>query len=248
VALIGLAHMLYFKSDLTEAEAVNIEAVKAGRERGDNWAIAFGSFGRALVAFEQGRHGDAAVHADEAVRVGRLTDGVEAGPLLVLGNLALMKGDVDRALEHFDESNLVNRRNGEIWGLGIGLLVAAGARMLRQDFSSARAQISEALALNEQLEDPRGIGWSLESLAGLFGATGHAREAARLWAATDRVLESTGLSISFAQFIKWIRERYMDGVKASLGPEAYQAASAEGRAMSTAEAIAYARQQERLLE
>lgn len=37
------------------------------------------------------------------------------------------------------------------------------------------------MALNEALDDPRGIAWNLEVFAGLAAAEGHAAAAARLW-------------------------------------------------------------------
>jgi hypothetical protein len=55
------------------------------------------------------------------------------------------------------------------------------------------------------------------------------------------------LSISLAPFIKWIRDHYLESVTTALGPEAFEAARTEGRTMTTAGAIAYARQQAVLL-
>ena len=98
---------------------------------------------------------------------------------------------------------------------------------------------TEALSLNEELQDPRGIAWSLETFAGLLAARGDAEASARLWAAADRLLETVGLSI--APFIKWIRDRHMEHVKMSLGAGRFDAAFAEGRAISAADAIALAR-------
>ena len=112
----------------------------------------------------------------------------------MLGNCAMLQGDLDRAQALYDESNEVNRRAGEIWGLGIGLLVAAGQRVARGDFAAACAHASESLTFNLELEDPRGIAWCLETMAGLLAATDHADAAARLWAAADRALENAGLS------------------------------------------------------
>jgi non-specific serine/threonine protein kinase len=240
IALIGLSHMLYFQQHPAEADAANAEALAAAREDGNTWALAFALFGHALAAFDRGRHDEAAARATEAINIGR-SQGANAGPLFVLGNLAMLRGDFDRALELYNESNDVNRRAGEIWGLGIGLLLAAGVCAIREDFVAAFGHTSEALTINLELEDPRGIAWTLETLAGLLAATGRPEAAARLWAAADRLAESLGLSV--APFVKWMRDRYLEQVKTSLGSVAFQTAFAEGRAMSTAEAIAFAREQ-----
>ena len=101
------------------------------------------------------------------------------------------------------------------------------------------------MSLNEELEDPRGITWSLEVFAGLV-AKGHADVAARLWGASDGLLESVGGLLR--PIVKMIRDRYMESVTASLGRESFETAPAEGRAMSSVQAIALARQQALLLQ
>ena len=75
------------------------------------------------------------------------------------------------------------------------LSAAASLRIVRDDFDQARAQASEALSLCQDLEDPRGIAWSLEVFAALLAAGGLADGAARLWGASDGLLESVGGSL-----------------------------------------------------
>ena len=114
------------------------------------------------------------------------------GPLLILANIAVSNGDHDRAQQLYDESIEVHRRAGEAWGLGILLSAAAGLRIVRQDFDQARAQASEAMSLCQELEDPRGMAWSLDVFAGLLAAGGHADGAARLWGASDATAGKRG--------------------------------------------------------
>jgi non-specific serine/threonine protein kinase len=238
-ALIGLGHMFYFQGHMAEVADLSAEALPLARAEGDTWATVFALFPQALAAFEQGNHDSAATFAAAACEAARANEELEAGPLLVLGNLAMLSGDVDRAQQLFDRSNDLNRRAGEIWGLGIGLLIAAGLRIMRQDFESARAHALEALSFNQELEDPRGIAWTIETLAGLLAVRGDHGAAVRLWAASDRLLENAGLPPP--PFIRWLRDRHEESVKTSLGPEQLQTALAEGRALSSEEAIAFAR-------
>ncbi len=137
------------------------------------------------------------------------------------------------------------RQAGELWGLGILLSIAGGLRIVRGDFDQARAQALEALSLCEQLEDPRGLAWSLEVFAGLLAAGGFADGAARLWGASDGLLEAAGGSL--VPTIGWIRDRYIDPVRASLGDVSFRALCAEGRAMRPIQAAAFAREQTFLL-
>jgi non-specific serine/threonine protein kinase len=209
--------------------------------------VSFALFLQGLAAFELGDHDQATARSLEARDAANVSgDEVQhGGPLLILANIAVSNGDHDRAQQLYDESIEVHRRAGEAWGLGIMLSAAAGLRIVRQDFDQARAQASGAMALCQELEDPRGIAWSLDVFAGLLAAGGHADGAARLWGASDGLLDSVGGSL--VPTIGWIRDRYLEPAKASLGNESFETARAEGRAMPIVQAIALARQQALLL-
>jgi len=246
-ALIGLAHMHTFRGRHVEVGALATEALALGREDDDEWVVSFALFLQGLSAFELGDHEQAAARALEA-REAIITSSEEVqhgGPLLILANIAVLNGDYERAQQLYDESIAVCRRAGEAWGLSILLSAGAGLRIVRQDFDQARAQVSEAMTLCEQLQDPRGIAWSLDVFAGLLAAGEHADGAARLWGASDGLLASVDGSL--VPSIGWIRDRYFEPVKTSLGGAAFEAARAEGRAMPLAHAIALARQQALLL-
>ncbi len=238
-ALIGLAHMSYFQGRLDEVADLGAEALPLARGEGDTWATVFALFLQALAAIEHGKLENAAALAAAACDAAAANELFAAGPFLVLGNFAMLSGDVERAQQLCDRSNDLNRRAGEIWGLGIGLLIAAGIRIIRHDFETARAHAIEALSFNQELEDPRGIAWTIETLAGLLAVRGDHGAAARLWAASDRLLENAGLPSP--PFIRWLRDRHKESVETSLGPEQLQAAMAEGLALSSEEAIAFAR-------
>ena len=159
-------------------------------------------------------------------------------PLLILGNVALVNGDHDRALVLFEEAIEGLRRVGEIWGLGILLSLAAGLRILREEFHEARAYASEALSIYRELEDPRGIAWSLDVFAGLIAAGGHVEEAARIWGASDGLLDSVGGTL--VPTIGWIRDRYFEAARGALGDRSFERVRAEGRALQAERAIALA--------
>jgi predicted ATPase/serine/threonine protein kinase len=240
-ALIGLSTMHHFQGRHVEVGVCGAEALSLGREAGDAWAVSFALFMRALAAVELGDHEEAAARSLEALDAANATDEVQrGGPLMILANIAVSNGDNDRAQPLYDESIEVHRRAGETWGLGILLSVAAGLRIVRQDFDGARAQASEAMALCQESDDPRGIAWSLDVFAGLLAAGGHADRAARLWGASDALLQRVGGSLN--PTVAWIRDRYIEAVKTSLGPGSFETARAEGRAMSPAQAVALARQ------
>jgi non-specific serine/threonine protein kinase len=241
-ALMGLAHMHYFQGRLDETEACTAEALSLSREVDDGWIESFALFFQSLAAFECGRYDEAVARALEARAVA--TDELQhGGPLLVLANIALSRGDYDGAQQLYDESVDVHRRAGEVWGMSILLAAAAGLRTVRGDFDRARAQASEAMSVCEQLDDPRGLAWSLEVFAGLATAGGDAQSAARLWGASDALLDRVGGAL--VPTIGWIRDRYLQSTKETLGEAVFAGVLAEGRAMSAAEAIEVARKDAR---
>ena len=241
-ALLGLANVSYFRG--IDARDHLAEALSLGRAAGDPWVMSHALFLQALAALERGDYDRAVACALEARAAADAGGGDvdHAGPLFVLGHVAMLTGDTERALALYDESIEVSRRNGESWGLGILLLAAAAMRIIRDDHVQGRTQASEALSLFQELEDPRGIAWSLEVFAGLLAAGGEPEGAARLWAASEELLESIGASV--APNIRLIRDRYLEAVKTSMGEARFAVASAEGRAMPLTQVIALSRHQE----
>ena len=244
-ALIGLAHMDHFQGH--SFDAVVSEAVSLGREEGNAWVLSFALFMQALAALGRSECERAVALSLEAeAAAGACGDDVQrAGPLLVLANIAVQNGDYDRARQFYDEAIAVERRAGEVWGLSIVLSAAAGLRIVQEDFAGARVQAAEVLFLSQKLEDPRGIAFGLEVSAGLLAAEGHSEEAARLWGASDRLLESVGGLLS--PEVRWIRDRYIESAQESLGAVPFEAARVDGRTMPLADAITAARQRALLL-
>ena len=124
---------------------------------------------------------------------------------------------------------------------GILLSASAGLRIVRGELAQAHAQVSEALSIYQELEDPRGIAWSLDVLAAFLAAGGRAEEGARSWGAADRLLDTVGGAL--APEIGWVRARFLEPARTSLGAELFDSARAAGREMPLADAISRALQQ-----
>jgi len=238
-ALLGREQMHFWQGRSNDPSAME-EALTLGREYKDPWSTSFAHFARALVDFESGDCASArarALAAREADATGEAVPNRAA--LLVLGNVALVEGNQVRALQLFDESIALHREFGDAWGLSILLTLAAGLRLQREAFDDARAQATEALALCEALDDPRGIAYALDLYASLLAASGDAYAAARLWGAADALLATVGGSL--VPTTRWIRAHYSEPVSVALG-DAFERIAAEGRGMTTDAAIAFARQ------
>ena len=233
-ALMGREHMHFWQGRDNDSSAMD-EALALGREHGYPWSTSFALFARALVDFDSADYDSAtsrALAAREADATGEAVPNRAA--LLVLGNVALVRGDPARALDLFDESIALHRQFGDAWGLSILLTLAAGLRLQRGALDEAQAQAAEALSLCEALDDPRGIAYGLDLHASLLAARGDAARAARLWGAADGALATVGGSL--VPTMGWIRAHYLPSVSAALGDE-YEGLTAEGRATPTDDAI-----------
>jgi non-specific serine/threonine protein kinase len=238
-ALVGLTHMHHFQG--RPFDAIIAEAVEIGRQEDDAWTISFAVFMQSLAALERNDHEQAAALALEAESISRRCEEPEqpAGPLMVLANVAVENGELQRAHRLYEEAIALERLGGEIWGLSIVLSAAARLSLIRGDYDQTRAHAAEALSLSRQLEDPRGVAWSFEIFAGVLAAQGHAEGAARLWGVSDKLLEGVGGALS--PEINWIRVRYMGTVERLLGAENFAVACDEGKAMPLDHAVALAR-------
>ena len=241
MALIGLAHMHFFQGHLLDASAVAAEALLLGRDYCDAWVVTFALFLQGTAAFESGDNELAEARSREALAVADAStnDWLRGPPLLILGHVAASRGDLDRAHPLYAESIAVLRQEGDSWGLGIVLAAAASLAIVQGDYVQARAHASEALILCQELEDPRGVAYSLEVFAGLMAAAGQAEGAARLWGAAEERLANVGGSL--VPSIRWVRDRSIERARASAGETVFETARTEGRAMSSAQAIAFAR-------
>jgi non-specific serine/threonine protein kinase len=240
-ASIGLAHMDYFQGRHAAVNEHAAAALAAGREVGDAWAISVALFLQALTAFELGDHDIAETRAEEARTVAAAgCEIIEQGaPLMVLGSVALARGDQDRAADLFNASIDVHRQGCDTWGIATLLSVTTGFHIANRNFAEAHAHASEALSLYQELEDPHGVAWCLDVFAGLMAARGFAEHAASLWGAADAMMQRVAGSVP--PTLGWIRERYIESVKASLGIAEFELVYDEGRAMETARAITLAR-------
>ena len=109
---------------------------------------------------------------------------------------------------------------------------------LEGEYQHALALYTESLSLRWALRNTAGCAWCLEGLAQIAGALGHTVRAARLWGAAEALRTRIGASLSPAE-----RSRH-DGcvaaTRARLDAATFEAAWAEGQAMTLEQAIAYA--------
>jgi DNA-binding CsgD family transcriptional regulator len=143
------------------------------------------------------------------------------------GDLVVARQCADKAVSTTDS-----------WYLSVALTVRARVAIAQTEFDQAERDAHDALVLAAQLDTHLLIPDIFECLATLAAEAGSHREATRLFGATESIRQRVG-AVRF--------KIYDDGYEASvaalreaLGKRDFDAAWAEGAALSTEEAIAYA--------
>ena len=158
-----------------------------------------------------------------------------------MGFAALVDGNYPLAVTRFEEM-LVQARDrshdGPSMVLAFYLRLLAWAACYAGDVLRATDLFGEAVAVSQELGDTRGIAASLEGLAGLAGARGKPRDAARIFGAAESLRIAIRAPADQAE--RLLRERCLDSVREALGPEAFRETRSEGRAMTRSEGLAYA--------
>ena len=157
-----------------------------------------------------------------------------------LGHAVLLQGDYARARALCEEALALTH---ELGSTGMELAPAAfvnlGLAALGQgDHERARASFEETLRRGQNLGTKPQVIDTLEGMASLAEALGEAARAAHLWGAAEAAREATGIVLSPGE--RALHEPYLASARSQLGESAWEAALAEGRAMSLEGAAEYA--------
>ena len=237
-ACAALANMASFQGDVAGTANYAMHGVALGREAGDLFSVAFGLGLQTIAAADAGDVGLALRLAGDC-RAAAIASGNPwtAGPALyVLGFLAVREGDYDEASRLYEEAWNVSIRDP--WASSIHVSCLVGLRVAQGRYAEAHALGAEGIALCLDIEDPIRTAWSLVGIAAAQAVQGRLLTAARLWGASEQLLDSAAASLLPTH--RWIRDRHFEGVRAALGDAAFRAAFTEGRALSMRQAIQHA--------
>ena len=224
------------QGDYERATKLYEESLALYREVEDRWGIAsiLLSLGNVFVVREE--HERAKQLYRESLMVSRESGDPEqfATGLANLGYEHLLEGDHERATALNEEAAGLYRDRGSRGGLVYALDNLAWAALVRGDHERARALHEETLALCRELGDRLIGSESMEGLACAAAARGEAERSARLFGAAE------ALGYQQAPAERALREPYLAAARSMLEEAAWEAAWAEGRAMTFEEAVAYA--------
>jgi non-specific serine/threonine protein kinase len=240
IALGDLGSLVLDRGDYEQAQMLLEESLTLLRElgRGEDIVGVLDSLG--VLASAKGDPERSISYFSEALILSRGTGNVRR-TAVSLGNLGitmLIHGDPEQATVLLDESLALFREIGDNSNIAISLMDSALAALARGDHGRVRVLSEEALELLQRAEDRQHIADCLGIMAGAAGARGRARRAARLWGAAEALREEMGVLLQPEN--REVLDPYITAARLSLGEVAWQAASAEGRAMTPERAIEYA--------
>jgi predicted ATPase/DNA-binding SARP family transcriptional activator len=245
----GLSWIAHILGPAGDAVPLAQEAVALARESGEEWIVAdaLNNLGVALRAARDLRGSQVALEESLALRrrIGDL-EGVTAG-LNGLGLIAIGEDDFERAEILFREAFAISERRGDLFYDAAKDVVFGYIAFGRGDRDRATMHCVRALESCRAHGYQQFAAYVLETLAGVAAAEGRLRQAGRLLGAavaiSDRLrgagtsTQSSGVEYDWeARAVK----RVLDDARRALGPEAWEAAVDEGRALDVDEAIAYA--------
>jgi len=154
--------------------------------------------------------------------------------LLNLGELARKRGEVARATTLLEEALACVRAIELTYGIANVLTLLGRLARQQGDYARAKGRYGESLALYHQLGNATFTAWCLEGVAGVAGAEGDHRRAARLCAAGLRALARTPLPPGEQDDV----DRSVLTARAELAEEVFAEEWRAGLAMAQGDAIA----------
>ena len=158
--------------------------------------------------------------------------------LHALGELGRQVGDYDLAQKAYEEGLALSRETGYILGELLELANLGTVALYRGLPEQARALYDESLALSRELGDKKYSAMHLAAIAGPVATGGDPQAAARLLGASEALLEALGIIIPASDWSTL--DRSVEAAREQLDEATFDAAWAEGWAMSLEQAISYA--------
>jgi predicted ATPase/class 3 adenylate cyclase len=216
------------------------ESARLFRATGDTWGIAWAVGSHAIMATQLGDFRRATALLQESLEADRRIGNwlFHARGLTTLGLVEHGLGNHARAESLLNESLGRLRDLGDTWGVARALEGLGRVAQVRGDHGRAESLYKEGLALYRNLGHRLDMTGCLDALAGAAVSQGDLLRAGRLLGAADAIRAEIGTRPRPAQLNE--REQTLAAVCAELGDQGLATVTAEGRAMTLDEAVAYA--------
>jgi non-specific serine/threonine protein kinase len=229
------------QGDFEEAVALGEEGLALARDAGDPSTVATALYTVGRAAFFADRLERTATLVEEAASLQRAS-GDTAGlarSLMLLGWVAAARGDHERAAALREEAFVQGERAEDDFTTTLSRALGAFAALGMGDHRRARELCREGVELAWQRNMKRNTAVHLHVAASLASREGEPVRSARLWGAAEALYESISTVFSPLERRRLFGP-YITAARARLDEAAWEAAWAEGRAMTPEQAVAYA--------
>jgi predicted ATPase/class 3 adenylate cyclase len=231
----------WHRGDYEQATRFHGEALELYRELGDEGNSAFALLCLGVQDLDQGEHERARPFFEEALVISREL-GHKRNIVYALHNLAEVArhtGQYEKARSLGMEVVSVSQEMDDKWTVArdyiwLGIVTAYKG----DDYEEAAGYLEEGFALVREVGDWEWVAYALDCFAVIAGAKGQGERAARLWGAAEALRKSIGATLHSTDRPDY--DRSVAAVRSQLGEETWEAAFAQGMAMSAEEAAEYA--------
>ena len=239
-ALRAASAFAVYQGDYEAARVYMEEALPIFQQLGDKRGIATALNELGVVALGRGRFADARQLLEQSLAIKRELgdDWLIANSVGNLGLIAGYQNDYAAAYTLHQESLAISRALNEMGGMAIESGNLGHAAMHLGKLEEAQARQGESLKLFEEVGDKDGLTECLERFAMLANANANFRRAAQLFGAASVLRKETGTSLMPAERAEYDSE--LSATRAQLDVATFEAAWAEGQAMTLEQAIACA--------
>lgn len=247
-ALSDLALVCVAQGDETAASPLWDESLTLYRRLGDGRGIAstLGNLGR--LAYRRGDYITAGNLLSESLTMRRELDDKRgiAFVLNLMGEVARRQGDYESAAARYHESLPIYRQLNFTGGVVMVLHNLGYVECARGQASHARALFEESLGWGVQIDNKLFVAIGLGGIASAAALDGELTRAARLFAASQALLDAIDAKLAPADQAE--TQRYLDRVRNALEQRVFETEWDAGMKMSLADAAAFATQSRGSLE
>jgi non-specific serine/threonine protein kinase len=156
------------------------------------------------------------------------------------GVIPLSRGEHEQAARYFEEALAISREIGDKLIGSVSLHNLAWTSRLQGNYERAAGLYVEGLGVAVELGDKADVAYCLEGLASMIAEREEPARAARLFGASEALLEAIGAPLHVQAQDRALYERTVESLRCRLGEEAFGVAWAEGRAMTLEQVVEYA--------
>jgi non-specific serine/threonine protein kinase len=238
----GLGYLALVRGNLLDAQQRFGESLTLFRDLGDRRAIASSCSWIGYNAVLLGDYAVARARFGEALSISRELHSQSwyGFALLQLAAMARIEGSYEQSRRSIEEALAIARDIGARWLHGSGLAAAGWLARAERDNERAKALTAAALRLFNAAVFSRGIDGCLRNLGILAVEAGRVRRGACLLGASDRMgdLDRVIYGLLLGNHEAYLA--YRATARTMLGDREFEAAWAEGQAMTLDQAVAYA--------